>query len=105
MKLILFDIDGTILNSDGAGRTAVHAAVREYLQLPHDPPAIRFDGKTDPQIIRELFEAAGANGHDLDAAITEVGGRYVRHLERALAADAHEVRLLPGVSTLLDAVE
>lgn len=103
-KLVLFDIDGTLLNSDGAGRTAVHAALREHLHLPDDP-GIRFDGKTDPQIIRELFAVAGQVDGDLDDAVNAMCRRYVELLATELAGGTHVVRLLPGIPDLLDAIE
>ena len=103
-KLVLFDIDGTLLNSDGAGRTAVHAAFREQLDLPYDP-GVPFDGKTDPQIIRELFAVAGRADADLDAAISAVCSRYLELLAAELAGGTHAIRLLPGIPALLDALE
>src|SRR6478735_8343067 len=62
-KLVLFDIDGTILWTDGAGRRAVFGALQEQFgtALPGDH---RFDGKTDPQIVRRRAERA--LGHPID---------------------------------------
>ncbi|MCY7378863.1 MAG: hypothetical protein LH467_05920 [Gemmatimonadaceae bacterium] len=49
--VVLFDIDGTILWSDGAGRRAVNRALEDVFgTLP--PDGHEFDGKTDPQIVR-----------------------------------------------------
>ena len=104
-KLVLFDIDGTLLNSDGAGRAAVHAALREHLGLPDDPPGIRFDGKTDPQIILELLAAAGRAADAGDPAVAAICLRYVTLLEQELQNGGHAVRLLPGVPLLLNAIE
>ena len=59
-KLVLFDIDGTILLTAGAGRRAIVAALAEEVgDHAGVRSAIRFDGKTDPQIVAELLEAAG----------------------------------------------
>ena len=58
-KLVLFDIDGTILLTSGAGRRAMLAAVREEVDLADGVGRIRFDGKTDPQIVTELLAAVG----------------------------------------------
>ena len=49
MKVVLFDIDGTILWTDGAGRRAVHQALEDVFGHAV-PEGLEFDGKTDPQI-------------------------------------------------------
>jgi phosphoglycolate phosphatase len=51
MKVVLFDIDGTILWSDGAGRRAVFQALSEHFGET-GPAQHEFDGKTDRQIVR-----------------------------------------------------
>ena len=57
-KLVLFDIDGTILLTAGAGRRAIVAALTAEVGRSDAFDRIRFDGKTDPQIVAELLEAA-----------------------------------------------
>lgn len=104
-KLVLFDIDGTLLLSDGAGRRAIHAALGYAgLDIIHGS-RIRFDGKTDPQIVRELLEAEGHPAPDDPERIAEVLENYVLQLERDLAVHGHRTRLMPGVPALLDALE
>jgi phosphoglycolate phosphatase len=58
MKLVLFDIDGTILLTDGAGKRAIHRALREVFGST-GPDDHHFGGKTDPQIVRELMRIEG----------------------------------------------
>src|SRR5947208_12178014 len=53
MKLVLFDIDGTLLWTDGAGRRAIHRALLEETGTAGPIETYRFDGKTDPQIRSE----------------------------------------------------
>ena len=104
MKLALFDIDGTILLSDGAGRRAIHQALREvYGGI--GPEDHRFDGKTDRQIVRELMRLDGHADDRIDAGLDDVLARYVRYLERELASPEHAPRLLGGILPLLDALE
>ena len=57
MKLVLFDIDGTILWTDGAGRRAMEGALRMVFGSP-GPSSYRYDGKTDVQIVRETMREA-----------------------------------------------
>src|SRR2546422_10394412 len=59
MRLILFDIDGTLLWTNGAGRRAIHRALLDEMGTAGPIDGYRFDGKTDPQIVRELLELAG----------------------------------------------
>jgi len=104
-KLVLFDIDGTLLLSVGAGRRAILAALAEYLPDLARVEGIRFDGKTDPQIVTELLEAAGDPAPRDAARVALVLSRYVAHLEQELAVHGHRSRLMPGIPALLDALE
>ena len=54
VKLVLFDIDGTILWSDGAGRRAMQSALTRVFGTAGDP-GYRYDGNTDRQIVRDLM--------------------------------------------------
>ena len=104
-KLVLFDIDGTLLLSAGAGRRAILAALAEYLPDLNAVAGIRFDGKTDPQIVTELLAAAGDSAPDDEERIAAVLRRYVAHLEMELAVHGHKSRTMPGIPALLDALE
>ena len=100
----LFDIDGTILWTDGAGRRAIHTALREVFG-GIGPAGYWFDGKTDRQIVRDLMRHEGHGDAHIDARMDELLERYVRYLERELADPEHEAHVLPGVPELLDALE
>jgi phosphoglycolate phosphatase len=54
-KVILFDIDGTLVNTGGAGRDALHTALAMEFAVT-DPHRIDLSGRTDRGICRELFE-------------------------------------------------
>ncbi|HXD48666.1 MAG TPA: HAD family hydrolase [Gemmatimonadaceae bacterium] len=100
-KLVLFDIDGTILLTDGAGRRAVHRALIEIFGGT-GPDDHRFDGKTDPQIVRELMRLEGHSDARIDASMQTVFDRYVVLLREELDVAGDAVRLMPGVRELLD---
>ncbi|HEY3934167.1 MAG TPA: HAD family hydrolase [Gemmatimonadales bacterium] len=103
-RLVLFDIDGTLLTSAHAGRRALRSAFEaEYDDLAFFD-AVRFDGKTDPQILVELHHAAGAPARATQTAITAALDRYVLHLEREVAERGNLVRPCPGIPELLDAL-
>lgn len=104
MRVVLFDIDGTLLWTDGAGRRAVHQALEDIFgALP--PDGHEFDGKTDPQIVRELMRLAGVADDAIDARLPDALGRYVELLQRELAAADHTGQTFPGIAVLLDALE
>lgn len=104
MRLILFDIDGTLLLTDGAGRRAIHQAMLAEVGTAGPIDGHRFDGKTDPQIINELLTLAGHTDAADAARITAVCRRYLELLELELAREDQMTRLLDGVPELLTAL-
>src|SRR5437879_10686930 len=105
MKLILFDIDGSLLWSDGAGRRAIHRALLDGMGTAGPIDGYRFDGKTDPQIVRELLELAGHPEFRSNDRITAVCRRYVDLLTAELAKPTQATKLYPGIADLLAALE
>lgn len=103
-RLVLFDIDGTLLLSGGAGRRAITAALGEEVGSTDAFKGIRFDGKTDPQIVTELLSAAGHGIPDRErvAALCE---RYVTLLEQELQGGSSGTVVMPGIFELLDRLE
>jgi phosphoglycolate phosphatase-like HAD superfamily hydrolase len=104
MKLVLFDIDGTLLWTDGAGRRAIHQALLDAAGTAGPIDTYRFDGKTDPQIVRELLTLADHPKKADAELVAEVCRRYVGLLERELAKQTQRTRLFPGVGELLQAL-
>jgi len=104
MKLVLFDIDGTLLWTDGAGRRAVYRALHEVYGVPA-PDGHEFDGKTDPQIVRELMTRAGTSDDDVEAHLPRAIARYVEELRAELGDADHGDKVYPGIRPLLDALE
>jgi phosphoglycolate phosphatase len=104
VKLVLFDIDGTILLTAGAGKRAIHRALREVYGAT-GPEDHRFDGKTDPQIVRELMRIVGHEDDHIDSRMSELLARYVGYLHEELGATPDAVRVMPGIHELLDALD
>jgi phosphoglycolate phosphatase-like HAD superfamily hydrolase len=104
MKLVLFDIDGTILWSDGAGRRAMTEALTHVFGGA-GPTEYRYDGKTDLQIVRDLMRLDGHADDAIDAGLEAITARYLEGLERELASAGHHARVLDGIPELLDALE
>src|SRR2546422_7974820 len=105
MKLILFDIDGTLLWTDGAGRRAIHRALLLEAGTAGPIETYRFDGKTDPQIVRELLGLAGHPEATDEQRIEAVCRRYVELLSAELGKPTQATRLMVGVAELLAALE
>ena len=102
-RLVLFDIDGTLLSSHGAGRRAMEAALLETFGTKGTPD-YRYDGKTDKQIVRDLMRGAEFPDAVIDACMPQVLDLYVAGLERELASPQTKVEALTGVIELLDAL-
>jgi phosphoglycolate phosphatase-like HAD superfamily hydrolase len=105
MRLVLFDIDGTLLWTNGAGRRAIHRALLDEMGTAGPIEAYRFDGKTDPQIVRELLELAGHPDAQSERCVTAVCRRYVDLLTAELAKPTQVTKLYPGIAELLTALE
>jgi len=103
VKLVLFDLDGTLLWTDGAGRRAIHRALVEVLGTAGPIDGFRFDGRTDGDIVRRLAEGAGLEptAERVDGVLT----RYVALLQEELANPAQRTSVYPGILPLLDALD
>jgi phosphoglycolate phosphatase-like HAD superfamily hydrolase len=101
--LILFDIDGTLIRSGGAGVEALERAAAELHAIERAMDGISAAGGTDPALIDEIFRRrlgrAPAPG-DAEALLE----RYLAHLP-ALLAEAGRYRVLSGVTEALDCLE
>ena len=100
-RLILFDIDGTLVRG-GPAKVAFETAMMETYGTTGDVAGVSFAGKTDPQIARELLAGAGLGTQAIDEGLPELWRRYLAHL-RAHLPDT-PVRVLGGVRELLDAL-
>jgi len=96
----LFDIDGTLLNTEGAAREAIAGAVHDCLGIDDDLRDISFAGRTDPLILADILAKHGRtfrNG-EADRFWTTAYARM-----DALLAPGRG-HLLPGVTAMLDQV-
>src|ERR1700704_4904881 len=105
MKLVLFDIDGTLLWTDGAGRRAIQRALVDEAGTAGPLARYRFDGKTDPQIVQDLLSLAGHAAAGNATVIQAVCRRYVDHLRTELERPTQTTRVMVGIADLLARLE
>ena len=101
-RLILFDIDGTILSTHGAAKRAFHKALLAIYGTAGPISGHPFDGKTDRQIARELLRLAGLDDATITRAFDRLWTVYLRELASELARPETRTQVYPGVVALLD---
>jgi len=102
MKLILFDIDGTLIRSHGGGRAALQAALEELFGTSGPIDAYRMGGKTDARIIRDLLVGSGLEFAAIKAALPAIY-ELMTEKARTIFPDKKMVQCL-GVPELLAAL-
>jgi phosphoglycolate phosphatase len=101
MKFILFDIDGTLLDSGGAGTRSLNLAFEEIFAVKDAFRSISMAGKTDPQILRE-----GCLLHNIDCSngyIPEFFRSYTGHLRENIVKSTGHVK--PGIREALREIQ
>jgi len=98
VKLLLFDIDGTLVLTGGAGIRALNRAFCQVVGIVNALDGIRLHGKTDPAIVREIFSARGAlqNADSYD----QILAAYVEFLPEEVQ-QSRNYRVLPGILRFL----
>lgn len=105
MKLLLFDLDGTILHATHTpGRVPFDLAMRDVFAVDVALRAMRPDGKTDPRIVAELLATVGVTAPVDAATMAAFHARLGARLAEAIAGGATRVEPVPGVRRLLDTV-
>lgn len=97
MKVLLFDIDGTLVRTNGAGKSAMEAALKQGFQVQEIKDVVPYSGRTDPAIGKDLLTV-----HDQIASkenVTRLTDTYLSELPKALDRFGGEVCL--GIRPLL----
>lgn len=102
MRLLLFDIDGTLIRSNSAGRLAMAAALTELFGSAGPLESYSFSGKTDARIITDLLTAVGITPREIASRLSTV---YDRMAELAPTIYQESgIITCPGVVELLQAL-
>lgn len=103
MRLLLFDVDGTLIHSNRAGRAALVYALEEIFGTAGPADSYQMAGKTDPLIITELLQAAGIPPADVEPQLERV---YELMAERGQTLFWERgIKPCAGVPALLEALQ
>jgi phosphoglycolate phosphatase len=97
VRLILFDIDGTLIDSGGAGTRSLDLALKELFSVENAFYGISMAGKTDTQIIKEGLMKHGMSA---DGNVESIVRVYLDHLREEINNDRKHVK--PGIYELLE---
>ena len=97
MHLILFDIDGTLIDSGEAGTRSLNLAFKKVFAIENAFHGISMAGKTDTQIMKEGLMKHGIS---TDGNLSKVADSYLRHLKEEINNDRKHVK--PGVHEILE---
>jgi len=99
-RLVLFDIDGTLIRDDGAAREAYAHALHEVYGHPGHVQKYDFSGKTDPDITHMVLGDAGVPRATIEEGMHRLWPIYLRGLEAR--TNRQRIQVLDGVQALLD---
>ena len=97
MRLILFDIDGTLIDSGGAGVRSLDLAFKKVFSVENAFHGISMAGKTDSQIIKE---ALAKHGLSMDGNMNALIEAYLFHLKQEIRNDRKHTK--PGIFEILE---
>ncbi len=102
MRLLLFDIDGTLIHSGGAATRAINRAFEKIYGVQNAMDGIRADGKTEPLILREIFNKHLSRDFIPDEA-ENIYKEYVNFLREEITKTTN-FTIISGIKEMLESV-
>lgn len=101
MKLVLFDIDGTLITSRGAGRRAMRAALERVFGAAGGIDQYDLRGRTDTRIVHDVMGALGWDAARVRERLDDFFEAYLAGLASEIG-DGRGVVTLPGVAAVVE---
>lgn len=101
MKALLFDIDGTLLDCHGLGRTAFEAAIKKVLDKDATLSSTDWMGRTDSEIITGILEQIGYPDDFIRENLGKIFQVYTEAFREFAKDNPARFEVLPGVRELL----
>jgi len=98
MKLLLFDIDGTLVKPINAGRQHIEDVLGQLCGKIISTQGVTFSGRTDPQIFEDTLQLAGYSAIEMRELIPDA----IRLYSTIATYVPEDVQLTNGVAELLD---
>lgn len=99
-KLILFDIDGTLLHVQGISRQALIDALRDVFGTEGTAATHNFAGKLDSVIIKEVMRATGLTDADVQKGFDDAKRRYIHNFKQH--AQREHIKVMTGIYELVE---
>jgi phosphoglycolate phosphatase-like HAD superfamily hydrolase len=100
-RLVLFDVDGTLLWPDGAGRASMKAALESVYGTAGPIESHAFGGRTDRDTVYTLLHGAGLPDTLIWERFDQFAVSMEAELKRRLALKLHDIRPCPGAQHLV----
>jgi phosphoglycolate phosphatase len=98
-RILLFDIDGTLLDPAGEGSVCLRRALEDVYGQCGPIESYDMAGKTDWRIITDLMQMAGLDAETIETALPAAFSAYTRQVKAS--APTFNMQLLPGVDMLM----
>lgn len=100
-RMVLFDIDGTLVHTQGAGRRAMIQAFTDLFGIDNAFSGYHFSGRTDPAILRDAF-VRHFNRPATDEDFDKLRGHYVGLLREEVERTSEQFTVMPGIVEVLE---
>jgi phosphoglycolate phosphatase len=104
MKLVLFDVDGTLISARGAGRRAMRVAFERVFGTAGGIDRYDLRGRTDTRIVHDVMSAEGWEPARVKERLDAFFEVYVAGLTTEIG-DGRNVITLPGVAALVERLD